>query len=100
MGIVRRDRLPRVTAFQGSPACCFQRRERVACENRDEMDTDPAVEKDPVIEAYKPGVDMTLIWENLRLTPDQRVQRLQSVLNSLEEVKRNRHGLEPSGESS
>lgn len=28
-------------------------------------------ELDPVVEAYKPGIDVTLIERNLRLTPEE-----------------------------
>jgi hypothetical protein len=35
---------------------------------------------DPVIEAYKKDVDRTLILENLKLTPDERLQKLQSFM--------------------
>ncbi len=52
-------------------------------------------EPDPVIEAYKQGVDMTLIRENLNLTQDQRLRRLQSILDSLEELRRQRHTFRP-----
>ena len=48
----------------------------------------PAI--DPVVEAYKAGVDMSLIEENLRLTPDERLARLQAAVNSVEELKRAR----------
>ncbi len=34
---------------------------------------------DPVVEAYKKDVDRTLISENLRLTVDQRFQRLMKL---------------------
>jgi len=34
---------------------------------------------DPVIEAYKKDVDVTLIRENLRLTVDQRFQQLMKL---------------------
>ena len=34
---------------------------------------------DPVIEAYKAGIDRTLLRENLRLTPDERVRNLQRL---------------------
>lgn len=34
---------------------------------------------DPVIEAYKAGIDHTLLRENLRLTPDERVRNLQRL---------------------
>jgi hypothetical protein len=33
-----------------------------------------ARERDPVIEAYKKDVDRTLIRENLKLTPSQRLE--------------------------
>ena len=52
-------------------------------------------EVDPVVEAYKPGIDMTLIRENLKLTPDQRLQQLQSAVNSYEELVRQRSTLRP-----
>ena len=34
---------------------------------------------DPVTEAYKKGIDVTLIRENLRLTVDQRFQQLMKL---------------------
>ena len=34
---------------------------------------------DPVIEEYKKSVDRTLLRENLRLTPEQRLRRLQEL---------------------
>ena len=58
------------------------------------IDMEPEV--DPVVEAYKPGVDMTLVRENLKLTPDQRLQQLQSAVNSYEELVRQRSTLRPS----
>jgi hypothetical protein len=33
------------------------------------------VERDPVIDAFLPGVDRTLLRRNLRLTPAQRAER-------------------------
>lgn len=35
----------------------------------------PPFEIDPVIEAYKKDVDRTLIRENLKLTPEQRIEK-------------------------
>jgi hypothetical protein len=32
--------------------------------------------RDPVVEAYMPGVDRTLLLENLKLTPAQRLEKL------------------------
>lgn len=40
------------------------------------MSSEPQFEPDPVIEAYKKDIDRTLIRENLKLTPSQRVQKL------------------------
>jgi hypothetical protein len=41
---------------------------------------------DPVIEAYKKDVDRTLIREMLKLTPEQRILRLQRALEELVEL--------------
>ena len=43
---------------------------------------------DPVIEAYKKGVDVTLIRENLRLTVDQRFQQLMQLQQFGEDLRR------------
>jgi len=43
---------------------------------------------DPVVEAYKAGVDLTLIRENLKLTPDERLRKLQRRLRAAEELRR------------
>lgn len=46
---------------------------------------------DPVIDAYKRDVDRTLIRENLKLTVDERFQRLrqlQRVATELRQAKR------------
>lgn len=42
---------------------------------------------DPVIEAFKKDVDRTLLRENLKLTPDERVRKLAQFMRSLEEVR-------------
>lgn len=36
-----------------------------------------SLEPNPVIEAYKKDVDRTLLRENLKLTPDQRLHKLE-----------------------
>ena len=46
-----------------------------------------SLDPDPVIEAYKRDVDRTLIRENLKLTPDERLRRLQSFMQSLAELR-------------
>jgi hypothetical protein len=44
----------------------------------------------PAIEAYKDGIDRTLLRENLRLTPDQRVEKMIAALRFAEAVKESR----------
>jgi len=43
---------------------------------------------DPVIEAYRKDIDVTLIRENLRLTVDQRFQQLMKLQQFAEDLRR------------
>jgi hypothetical protein len=43
---------------------------------------------DPVIEAYKKDVDRTLIREMLKLTPEQRILRLERAVEDIVEMQR------------
>ena len=43
---------------------------------------------DPLIEAYKKDIDITLIRENLRLTVDQRFKQLMKLQEFAEELQR------------
>lgn len=43
---------------------------------------------DPIIDAYKKDVDRTLIRENLKLTVDERFQRLKKLQQFAEELQR------------
>lgn len=43
---------------------------------------------DPVIEAYKKDLDVSLIRENLRLTVDQRFQQLMKLQQFAEDLRR------------
>jgi hypothetical protein len=43
---------------------------------------------DEVVDAYKPGVDVTLIDENLRRSVDERLRNLQRLLEFAEELRR------------
>ena len=49
---------------------------------------DEAVDADPVTEAFKPGVDVTLIERNLRLTPEQRIRQLVELQRFAVELRR------------
>jgi hypothetical protein len=42
---------------------------------------------DPVVEAYKRDVDRTLLRENLKLTPEERLLKLQDFVRFLSEVR-------------
>ena len=42
----------------------------------------------PTIDAYKRDVDRTLLRENLKLTPDERLKKMISVLRFTEELRR------------
>lgn len=46
-----------------------------------------SLDPDPVIEAYKKDVDRTLIRENLKRTPDERLQNLQSFMAFVHELR-------------
>jgi hypothetical protein len=48
----------------------------------------PPYEPDPVIEAYKKDVDRTLIRENLKLSPDERMRQLVGVQRFALELRR------------
>lgn len=48
---------------------------------------DVSLAPDPVIEAYKADVDRTLLRENLKLTPDERLRKLQDFMRFLQEVR-------------
>lgn len=54
------------------------------------LSLEPANVKDPVIEAYKPGVDQTLLIENLRLSVDERLKINMQFSSAFEEVDRAR----------
>ena len=43
---------------------------------------------DDIIEIYKRDVDRTLLRENLRRTPEQRVQAMQNALELIMEMRR------------
>jgi len=48
----------------------------------------PDVDRDPVIEAYKAGVDRTLIRERLARTPAERVDDLVALARFAEELRK------------
>ncbi|MCC7010392.1 MAG: hypothetical protein IT184_16405 [Acidobacteria bacterium] len=46
-----------------------------------------SLDADPVVEAYKRDVDRTLLRENLRLTPEQRLMKLQDFVRFTAELR-------------
>lgn len=46
------------------------------------------IEPDPVLEAYKKDVDRTLLRENLKRTPDERLRALVRLQRFAEELRR------------
>lgn len=53
------------------------------------MDTRSGVpdHRDPVIEAYKKDIDRTLLRENVRRTPDERLQALMELQRFARELR-------------
>jgi hypothetical protein len=51
-------------------------------------DSADRIPPDPVIELYKKDIDRTLIDENLKLTPQERIDKLIAFLAFLEEAKK------------
>lgn len=43
---------------------------------------------DPVIDAYKPGIDRSLLRENLKRTPEERLRNLMDLQRLAEELRR------------
>lgn len=51
-------------------------------------DPTPAAPPDPVIEAYKRHIDRTLLRENLRKSPEERILALMELQRLAEEARR------------
>jgi hypothetical protein len=52
------------------------------------MGTRPTLKPDPVTEVFKGDIDRTLLRQNLKLTPDERLRKMQSALRSAIELRR------------
>jgi hypothetical protein len=52
------------------------------------MPVDPEFGPDPVVEAYKAGIDRTLIRENLKLTVEERFRKAMELARFADELKR------------
>lgn len=60
----------------------------ITTKTREEILRSHGLEPDPVIEHYKKDVDRTLLRENLRLSPEERIRKGQEMLEFAEEVRR------------
>ena len=60
--------------------------------DREEFFRQP-LEPDPVIEAYKKDIDRTLIRENLKLTPEERLRKLMELERFADELREAGHRL-------
>jgi hypothetical protein len=54
-----------------------------------------SLDPSPAIEAYKKDVDRTLLRENLRLTPTERVRKMVAALRFAESVRASRVKTDP-----
>lgn len=52
---------------------------------------DRPLSPDPVTEYYKKDVDRTLLREHLKLTPQQRLEKLVAFMRSLDRLRAARH---------
>jgi hypothetical protein len=48
---------------------------------------DQPLERDPVVEAYKKDVDLTLLDANLRLSPVERLRKLAAYCRFLDKIR-------------
>ena len=53
---------------------------------RQHSSADVVLSPDPVVEAYKRDVDRTLLRENLTLTPDERLRKLQDFMTFVHDL--------------
>jgi len=59
-----------------------------AIDRFDDPDETVTIEPDPVIDAYMRDVDLSLLRENLRRTPDERFRRLWALQRFARELQR------------
>lgn len=51
-------------------------------------DRDRSIGGDPVVDAYKPGIDRTLLIESLERTPEDRLRNLMALQSFADELRR------------
>lgn len=80
--------IARIESGASDPAFSTVARLAEAAGSRLEVSIAPVFASDPVVDAYKPGVDQTLLIENLRKTPRKRFQDSLSARRFILEVRR------------
>jgi transcriptional regulator with XRE-family HTH domain len=78
----------RIEAGTGKPNVATLERLYAAAGFELQLGLQPIAASDPMIEAYKRDIDRTLLRENLRKTPEQRVRSLQSLARLAAEAQR------------
>lgn len=82
----RARRLPKVLRAWASVAIAFSLAHHLAVASQNRL-LELSLEPSPIIEAYKRDVDRTLLQENLKLTPQQRLEKMMAVLRFTEELR-------------
>ena len=77
----------RIEAGLSSPSVGTLERLLAAAGYELRMEISPKPVRDPVVEAFKPGVDQTLLIENLGKTPRERMETLMAMQQFAEEVR-------------
>ena len=78
----------RIEAGAVSPSVETLTRLLAAADCELELRLQPGPRRDPMVEAYKPGVDQSLLIENLRKTPRERIENLMAIQRFTDEVRR------------
>lgn len=78
----------RLEAGVGSPRLDTLERLLEAAGFRAKVELEPIAADDPVVDAFKKDIDRTLLRQNLRKTPQQRVQALQALHALAAEARR------------
>jgi transcriptional regulator with XRE-family HTH domain len=78
----------RLEAGIGSPRMETVERLLQAAGFRPSIELQPIVPADPVVAAYKADIDRTLLRDNLRRTPEERVRGLQALHDLVDEARR------------
>jgi hypothetical protein len=74
--------------MKGSAEISQSRRGKAGMVSRQEIHGETGLPIDPVIEAYKAGIDRSLIQENLKLSVEERLRNLEAAQRDIETLRR------------